>query len=58
MNVSLCFRGDFDKLTISFQLHVPLAVFRGKYEMSGKLMNLPISGKGDFNVTMGSYYKH
>jgi hypothetical protein len=46
-----CRRVDFDKLTIRLQLLVPLAVFKGKYEMSGKLASLPISGKGNFNST-------
>jgi len=53
LSVFLCSRVDFNNLTISFQLHVPLAVFRGKYEMSGRLLNLPVSGKGDFNSSIG-----
>ncbi|KAJ4448249.1 hypothetical protein ANN_10263 [Periplaneta americana] len=44
---------DFDKQTISFDLNVPQAIFRGKYEMAGKLVQLPISGNGDFNCTYG-----
>ena len=51
--MSLCSRIDFDKLTMSFQFQVPLAVFRGKYDMAGKLMNMPISGKGELNATLG-----
>jgi hypothetical protein len=49
----LCHRVDFDKLIVSLQFQVPYAVFRGKYELSGKLVSLPITGKGDFNVTFG-----
>lgn len=53
VSVFLCSRVDFDKLAISFQVYVSLGVFRGKYEMSGKLFNMPMSGKGDFNVSLG-----
>ncbi|XP_069681789.1 protein takeout-like [Periplaneta americana] len=47
---------DFDKQTISFDLNVPQAIFRGKYEMAGKLVQLPISGNGDFNCTYEDLY--
>jgi hypothetical protein len=31
----------------------PQLVFRGKYELAGKLVSLPIAGKGDYNATLG-----
>jgi hypothetical protein len=31
----------------------PQLVFSGKYELTGKLVSLPISGKGDYNATLG-----
>jgi hypothetical protein len=40
-------------MTITFQFQVPIAVFHGKYEMSGKLFNMPIAGSGDLNATLG-----
>jgi hypothetical protein len=49
--VSPCYRFDFDKKTISLKFYAPLIVFRGKYEVSGKLVSLPITGKGDFNIS-------
>jgi hypothetical protein len=52
-----CRSVDFEKLTISLQLQVPLAFFQGKYEMSGKLAALPISGKGNFNSSLGMLYR-
>ncbi|PNF31888.1 hypothetical protein B7P43_G07892 [Cryptotermes secundus] len=45
------FRVDFDKLIVSIQFMAPQLDFRGKYELSGKLVSLPIIGKGDFNST-------
>jgi hypothetical protein len=56
LSVSLIASVDFDKLTISLQFLMPLVVFRGTYEMSGKLVSLPISGKGSFNATYGEWY--
>jgi Haemolymph juvenile hormone binding protein (JHBP). len=56
MYVSPCFRFDFDKLTFSIQLLVPKLGFSGKYQMSGKMATLPISGKGETNVTLGWYH--
>jgi len=53
LSVFLCSRIDFDNLTIGLQFFGPLAVFKGKYEMSGKLLNMPMSGKGEFNVSFG-----
>jgi hypothetical protein len=47
----LCHRVDFDKLLLSVQLLVPEAIFRGKYELSGKLASLPIAGKGNYNTS-------
>jgi hypothetical protein len=47
----LCRRVDFDKLFLSIEFLAPYLVFRGKYELAGKLVSLPISGKGDYNAT-------
>ncbi|PNF31891.1 hypothetical protein B7P43_G07892 [Cryptotermes secundus] len=48
------FRVDFDKLIVSIQFMAPQLDFRGKYELSGKLVSLPIVGKGDYNATLGN----
>ncbi|XP_021924757.1 protein takeout-like [Zootermopsis nevadensis] len=42
-------RVDFEKLTISLQFQMPTLTFRRSYEISGKLVALPINGKGNFN---------
>jgi hypothetical protein len=50
-SVSLCCCSvDFDNLTISIQLQVPLFAFKGKYEMNGKMASLPITGNGNFHT--------
>jgi hypothetical protein len=46
-------RVDFDKLQLSIEFLAPSLVFRGKYELAGKLVSLPIAGKGDYNATFG-----
>ncbi|XP_046392256.1 protein takeout-like [Ischnura elegans] len=35
-----------------WNIHIPVMQMIGKYEASGKVLLLPITGKGDFNVTM------
>jgi hypothetical protein len=38
-------------MLLSIQFMAPQLVFRGKYELAGKLVSLPIAGMGDFNAT-------
>jgi len=46
-------RFDLKKKEITVEVLVPKAHFEGKYETSGKIMSLPIIGKGDFEATFG-----
>ncbi|GFG38868.1 hypothetical protein Cfor_02175 [Coptotermes formosanus] len=43
---------DFDKKHVVFDSRVPLMVILGKYEIGGRILILPISGKGDINITL------
>jgi hypothetical protein len=42
---------DFDKKKIVAEVRVPEAHFDGHYEVKGKLMALPITGKGPLDST-------
>jgi hypothetical protein len=42
---------DFDKKKITLEVTVPEAHISGRYEVNGKLVALPLSGKGPFNAT-------
>jgi hypothetical protein len=42
---------DFDKKKITAEVVVPEARFTGRYRVDGKLLKLPISGKGSFDAT-------
>ena len=44
-------RFDLDKKRIAVEVVVPEAHFTGKYEVKGKLMSLPLVGKGKFDAT-------
>lgn len=44
-------RFDLDKKQISVEVVVPAAHFTGKYEVKGKLMSLPLVGKGALDAT-------
>ena len=44
-------RFDLDKKRITVEVVVPEAHFTGKYEVKGKLMTLPLVGKGRFDAT-------
>jgi hypothetical protein len=48
-----CFRFDFDKMHARGDLLVPLLQIIGKYESEGKILLLPLNGKGDINITLG-----
>ncbi|XP_069689937.1 protein takeout-like [Periplaneta americana] len=43
---------DFDKKQLLIHNRVPRMEMVGKYEMSGRILVLPITGKGDFNFTL------
>jgi len=38
-----------------FDTDVPLLTILGKYEIKGRILVLPIAGKGDINLTMSKY---
>jgi hypothetical protein len=42
---------DFDKKKITAEVVVPEARFTGRYQVDGKLVALPISGKGPLDAT-------
>jgi hypothetical protein len=44
-------RFDLDKKHITVEVVVPAAHFTGKYEVKGKLLSLPLVGKGTFDAT-------
>jgi hypothetical protein len=35
-----------------FDTDVPLLTILGKYEINGRILILPIAGKGDINITL------
>jgi hypothetical protein len=41
---------DFNKQIIRVSFMFPVLQFKGKYEMSGKLVGLPITGKGNYEL--------
>jgi hypothetical protein len=47
-----CSRFDFDRNHIMYDTKVPLLTILGDYEISGRILLLPISGKGDINITL------
>jgi hypothetical protein len=47
---------NLDKQHSRFELSVPLVHIVGQYQMSGRILLLPIAGKGNINLTLGSYW--
>ncbi|PNF31910.1 hypothetical protein B7P43_G07901 [Cryptotermes secundus] len=43
---------DFEKMHVSGDLSLPVLQIIGKYEAEGKLLLLPLNGKGDINITL------
>jgi len=43
---------DFDKQHIMYDTDVPLLTILGKYEIKGRILVLPVAGKGDINITL------
>jgi hypothetical protein len=48
-----CFSFDFDKLHASGDFVLPVLQIIGKYEAEGRILLLPLNGKGDLNITLG-----
>ncbi|XP_047518401.1 circadian clock-controlled protein daywake-like [Pieris napi] len=46
---------NLDALTLHEELVCPNLETTGKYEISGRLITLPIEGSGDFKISAGSY---
>ncbi|XP_047518379.1 circadian clock-controlled protein daywake-like [Pieris napi] len=46
---------NLDALTLHEELDCPNLETTGKYEISGRLITLPIEGSGDFKISAGSY---
>jgi hypothetical protein len=46
---------NVDKRYTRIELSVPVVQIIGQYEMSGRILLLPIAGKGNINMTLGSY---
>ncbi|CAF4851125.1 unnamed protein product [Pieris macdunnoughi] len=46
---------NLDTLTIHLELDCPNLETTGKYDIAGRLITLPIEGKGDFKISAGSY---
>ncbi|XP_047518420.1 circadian clock-controlled protein daywake-like isoform X1 [Pieris napi] len=46
---------NLDALTLHEELDCPNLETTGKYEISGRLMNVPIEGNGDFKISAGTY---
>ena len=38
-----------------FDTYVPLLTILGKYDIKGRILILPITGKGDLNITLSKY---
>jgi hypothetical protein len=38
-----------------YDTDVPLLMILGKYEIKGRILVLPIAGKGDINITLSKY---
>ncbi|CAH1111075.1 unnamed protein product [Psylliodes chrysocephalus] len=50
---------DIDHSTIKLDVDIPMLDLRGKYEIEGHIMVLPIRGKGDMNITaLGGQYSY
>ena len=47
-------RYDFDKQHIIFEVTVPRIDITGQYNVSGRILLLPITGNGDVNMTLGN----
>ncbi|CAF4851133.1 unnamed protein product [Pieris macdunnoughi] len=47
---------NLDALTLHEELDCPNLETTGKYEISGRLMTLPIEGNGDFKIAAESYH--
>ncbi|PSN34102.1 hypothetical protein C0J52_12952 [Blattella germanica] len=43
---------DFDKKKLFFTYNAPKLILLGKYSISGRILVLPINGKGDINTTL------
>jgi hypothetical protein len=52
-----CCRFDFDKRHVLYDTTVPILMILGDYEISGRILLLPISGKGAINITLSKYAK-
>jgi hypothetical protein len=49
------YRININKGHSHFEVTVPRVEIVGQYEMDGRILLLPISGKGDINLTLGKY---
>ena len=54
----LCCRINYDKKTIHLDLELPHLEIEGDYEISGRILLLPITGKGPFNFKLGKSCDH
>ncbi|PNF27360.1 hypothetical protein B7P43_G02430 [Cryptotermes secundus] len=43
---------DFDRNHVMYDTNIPVLTILGEYEVSGRILLLPISGKGDINITL------
>lgn len=46
---------DLDKKVLTFTMHLPKLVQKAKYEVDGKIMVMPIFGKGDSVISLCEY---
>jgi len=51
---AFCFSVNFDTERVDGKLYFPSLNLIGKYEADGRIMVLPLTGRGDMNITLGN----
>jgi ribonuclease D len=51
---AFCFSINFDTERVDGKMHFPSLSLIGKYEAEGRILVIPLTGRGDINITLGS----
>lgn len=55
LGITRCFSFDFDKKVATFDIIVPEVVLKSDYEINGKILLLPVYGKGLSTIQLSNY---
>lgn len=54
--IYIIFSMDLEKKRLDLEANIPVIHYIGHYDITGRILSLPIVGNGDINVTFGMYF--